>query len=708
MLRDFFSPKSIAVIGASRNKEKLGSLVYKNIQKYGFKGKVYGVNVKGGSIGGDKLYETLSGIEGTVDLAVVVVPAKAVSAVIRDCGEKGIRSVIIISAGFSETGVNGKKLETAIMETASEYDMRILGPNCLGIIDSWSKMNASFAESMPDPMSISLLSQSGAICTAILDWAGYNEIGFSRFVSMGNKLDIDENDILDFLYHDDKTKVVLGYLESIHDGKRFMENARKLVAKKPLIIVKSGKTRDGARTVSSHTGSVTGSSVAVSAAFDECGVVQADSLEDLFDFARIFSFSPEMKGDRVTIISNAGGPAVMTADALDKTALKLAKFSPKVKRVLVENLPAEAATDNPIDILGDALSDRYRLAIGETIKDENVDALIVILTPQVMTEVEKTAKIIVDAKKHGKPVAACFMGGTRVEPVVDFLEENKVAVYNFPERAVKSLDVLYKYHEFRKKLNEKSENVGQGNYKKAKAERIIREASQRKSRNVSQGEYGVFDVFDAYGIETVRRAYSENWGQLKEGAIKVGYPVVLKTAVSGVVHRTEVGGVVVGIEDRKALAQAYNSIKGKIGKVFPHENSQAMTVYKMEEEGVEIFIGAKRDSSFGPVVVFGIGGIYVEAFQDLSYRIAPVSRTEALKMIDDIKAAKILHGFRGRQKCDIDKIIRSIMGISQLMIDFPEIKEIDINPLKVTDKKCVAVDGKIILDLQLERVKELV
>jgi acetyltransferase len=406
-----------------------------------------------------------------------------------------------------------------------------------------------------------------------------------------------------------------------------------------------------------------------------------------------------MKGRKVAVISNAGGPAVMTADAIDKTSLKLAKFSPKVEKVLEESLPFEAATSNPVDVLGDALSDRYSLAIGETLKDANVDAVLVLLTPQVMTEVEKTARIIIDAKKHGKPVIACFMGGTRIEKAVGLLEENKVAVYDFPERAVKALDVLYKYHEFRKKIKGKNERVEHGNYKKYKAAKIINDASQKKSRNVSQGEDGVFDVFDAYGIETVNRAYSANWGQLKEGAIKVGYPAVLKTSVSSVLHRTEVGGVVIGIEDKKALAKAYNDIKKNISKVLPHENSQEMTVYKMETGGVEIFLGAKRDSGFGPVIVFGMGGIYVETLRDLSYRIAPVSRVESLEMIDEIKSSKMLHGFRGTPKCDIDKVSKAIMGLSQLMLDSPEIKEIDINPLKVTDKKCVAVDGKIILDL---------
>lgn len=660
---------------------------------------MYGVNVKGGLIGNEKLHESLSDIKDTVDLAVVIVPAKVVLSVIRDCGEKGIKSVIIISAGFSETGAEGRKMETAILDNAKEYGIRILGPNCLGIIDSWSKMNASFAESMPDPMDISLFSQSGAVCTAILDWADYKEIGFSRFISMGNKLDIDENDLLDFLYHDDKTKVVLGYLESIHDGRRFMESARKLVAKKPLIVVKSGNTRAGTKAVSSHTGSITGSNVAVSAAFDECGVIHAESLEDLFDLARIFSFSPVMKGGRVAVISNAGGPAVMTADAMDRTSLKLAKFAPQTKKMLEENLPSEASTDNPVDVLGDAFSDRYRLVVSETLKDENVDAAIVILTPQVMTEVEETANIIIDAKKHGKPVAACFMGGLRIERAVDLLEENKVAVYDFPERAVKSLDALHRYHKFLKKLNVKKIKVEQGKYIKTIAAKIIDGTSQKKSRNVSQGEGGVFDVFDTYGIKTVKRAHSSNWGQLKEGIAKVGYPAVLKTSVEGVLHRTEIGGVVAGIEDEKSLAQAYDSIRKNIGKALPHEDSQKMTVYKMETEGVEIFLGGKRDSSFGPVIVFGLGGIYVEVLKDLSYRIAPVSRSEALEMIDEIKSAKILHGFRGMPKCDIDKISRSIMGLSQLMLDSPEIKEIDINPLKVTDKKCVAVDGKIILDL---------
>ena len=722
ILNNFFSPKSIAVIGASRNKKKLGFLVYENIKKYGFSGKLYGVNIKGGKVGNKKLYKNINDIEEEVDLAVVAVPASVVPEVIKDCGRKGISSAIIISAGFSEVGANGKKLEEQILKISHQYGIRILGPNCLGVIDSWSKMNASFAESMPDKMNISFFSQSGAICTAILDWANANCIGFSRFISLGNKVDVDENDILSFLLQDAKTDIVLGYLESIDDGVRFMSIAKEVSKQKPFIMVKSGRTVQGAKSISSHTGSIAGSDLVTNAAFRDSGIIRAKSIEDLFDLSKIFAFSPEMNGKRVAVISNAGGPAVMLADIISQSKLKLAKLDNKTKKILEEKLPPEATVHNPIDVIGDGRADRYETALEEVLRDENVDSAVVVLTPQVMTEIEKTAKVIARMKKYKKPLAACFMGGEKVEAGREILEENKIPSYDFPERAVKSLEALYEYHSFVHSCHpERSETkpknplekhqrkrsihlspceIGRNNKTaKEKVRQIIISSFAKKQRVIVDGKDSAFDVLDAYNIETVKRIYGIGLDDLSIEAGKIGYPLAVKTSAEGILHKTDVGGIKVGIRSEGGLQKAYYSILKRVKKAGYYEGADRVDIYKMEEGGVEIFLGAKKDKNFGPLIIFGMGGIFVEAMGDFSYKIAPVTHTQAFKMIGEIKSRKVLEGYRGLPEVNKDKIADAITGLSQLMLDLPEIKEIDINPLKATDKKCVAVDAKIILDL---------
>ncbi len=718
------------MVGASRHKEKLGFLVYDNIRKYGFGGKLYGVNIKGGKIGGQKLYQNVQEIPGHVDLAVVVVPAKIVPDIVEDCGKKGIDSVIIISAGFSEVGAKGRKLEEKIRDLSHKYGIRILGPNCLGIIDSWSALNASFAESMPDKMNISLFSQSGAVCTAILDWANSEEIGFSRFISLGNKLDIDENDILRFLTSDTKTKVVLAYLESITDGQRFMDHARNLAMKKPFVMVKSGRTNEGAKSISSHTGSIAGSDVVVNTALHQSGVIRAESLEDLFDMAKIFAFSPEMKGKNVAVISNAGGPAVMLADTISRSSLKLSKLDGKTMKVLEEKLPPEAATHNPVDVIGDARADRYESAITEVLKDEGVDAIIVVLTPQIMTEIEATAKIINKAKKYGKPLAVSFMGGEKVIDGRKILEGYEVPSYDFPERAVKALEALYEYYQFvhfqEEKPKHKIKNskriqnkhhvisakeeirpitAGNRNNNYKKTTDIIKAAFQNKTKIITENS---FDILDQYGIRTVQRAYGLRLDDLKKKSKELGFPVVMKTCAEGVLHKTDIGGVKLDISNESELQKAYFSIRDSVRKVGVYDDSDKVDIYKQEEDGVQIFLGAKKDPSFGPLIIFGLGGIFVEALKDFSYRIAPVTHVEAKKMIGEIRSQKVLNGFRGMQEANRGEIADCIIGLSQLMLDFPEIKEVDINPLMVTDKKCVAVDGKIILDLEYASVLELI
>ncbi|PIZ00511.1 acyl-CoA synthetase [bacterium (Candidatus Howlettbacteria) CG_4_10_14_0_8_um_filter_40_9] len=688
----FFKPKSIAVIGASSDKTKLGHMVLNNIQKYHYKGRIYPISLHDKKILGLSCRKSVLDVAGEIDLAAIVIPAALVPDVIEECGKKGVKGVIIISAGFKETGAIGGELEEKVQNIAKKYGMRVLGPNCLGLIDTSSKLNASFAESMPEKWSIAVFSQSGAMSTAILDWANANGIGFSKMVSLGNKTDITECDLLEAWQKDDSSKVILGYLEGIEDGDRFLSITRKITKEKPLIVIKAGSSDEGTKAISSHTGSLAGYDQAAEAAFVKAGIIRARTIQDLFDYCKAFSFLDVPKGNKVAIITNAGGPGVMTTDLVDgNDFLEMSELSQKTKRLLKKTLPSSANIKNPIDVIGDAKADRFKDALEVAEGDRNVDMVVVILTPQVMTEVEKTAELIAKIKKKTKkPIIASFIGGETVAKGIAFLEKEKVPVYDYPERAIKSLEALVLYSQY---LKSKDEEISELRVGFEKAKKIFKET---KGQLI---EVDVLKVLSAYGIPVSDSILVNDKEAAVKAARKVGFPAVLKIASPDILHKTDIGGVKLAIQNEKEVRQAYGQIMKSVKAHMPKARIKGVTVFHMVREGQEVIIGGKRDDIFGPMVMFGLGGVYVELLKDVVFQLCPITKKKALKMILSIKASSLLTGYRGQWACDIDAIADAIVRLSQLMIDFPEIKEVDINPLRVNKKGqgALALDAKIVL-----------
>ncbi|MBI4496810.1 MAG: CoA-binding protein [Chloroflexi bacterium] len=451
----FFAPRSVAVVGASHNPQKLGYFLMDNLLRERFPGPIYPVNPRGGTILGLKVYPAVQEIPGPVDLAVIAVPAPLVVAALEECGRKGARAAVVISAGFKETGPEGALREQEVAATARRYGIRLVGPNCLGVIDTFHSLNASFAEAMPERWEVAVMSQSGAMATAILDWSRWTDVGFSKFVSLGNMADVTEAELLEYWAEDRETNVVVGYLEGISNGRHFMEAARRLTRNKPLVIMKVGRTAAGARAASSHTGTLATVDYVVEAAFRQTGVVRAETMEELFDFTRCFAYSPLPRGDRVAVVTNAGGPGVMATDAIDRVGLRLATLLPQTQRLLIGALPEAASVQNPVDVLGDAQADRYDAALGAVVADPGVDCVLVLLTPQAMTEPERTARTIIsNSRTADKPILVVYMGGVAVERGRHMLERARVPVYFYPERAVRAMAVLVQYARYRRETEE--------------------------------------------------------------------------------------------------------------------------------------------------------------------------------------------------------------------------------------------------------------
>lgn len=695
MLEMFFAPRSVAVVGAAREPGKLGYGVLSNLLQYGYEGQVYPINPKATEILGLQAYPSVLDVPGPIDLAVVVVPNRFVLDVMQQCGRKGVKGAVIISAGFKEAGLEGVKLERQLVATAKEYGIRIVGPNCLGIIDTVQPMNLSFAAGMPPRGGIAFMSQSGALCTAILDWALANNIGFSYFVSLGNKADVDEVDLMEAWEGNPQSKVIIAYAEGLRDGRRFMEVARRVTKSTPVIAVKSGNTEAGSRAVSSHTGSLAGSNRAYDAAFRQTGVLRANSIQDLFDYAIGFAYQPVLRGNRIAVVTNAGGPAVMATDALESSGLKLAQLAKETIEHLQAHLPAAANTYNPIDVLGDALADRYALAIEAALQDPNVDGLIVILTPQVMTRIEETARQIGRlAKLYDKPVVGCFMGEAKVSPGVRILTEESVPNYPFPERAAGALRAMYDYRRWLERPALEIEEFG-----------VNREAVRRTFARVREegrltlGDAEARTIAEAYGLRVPRSKVAANADEAVQYAEEIGYPVVMKIASPDILHKSDIGGIKVGVMGAANVRDAFDLLIYRATRYMPDAQIWGVQVQEMVTGAKEIIIGMSRDPQFGPMIMFGLGGIYVEVLKDVTFRIAPLSELEAREMIGEIRSYHLLQGVRGERSSDIDAIVDCILRTSQLVTDFPEIVELDINPLLVREAGAgsVAVDVRLVL-----------
>jgi acetyltransferase len=692
-----FNPQSVAIIGASSTPGKVGHVLANNLLKSGYNKPVYLVNIRGGEILGQKAYISISDIPNEVELAVISIPSNFVYDTVIACGKKGVKALIIISAGFKETGHEGAELEKKIVYAAKKYDMRIQGPNCLGAINTHTPYDLSFASTLPKKGSIGFITQSGALGTAILDWIIAEEIGFGSIVSLGNKADLDEVDFIEAMAENPDIKVILLYLESIERGRKFLEVASKVVKKKPIMVVKGGTSSSGAKAAGSHTGALVGSFLAYQKAFDKAGVILSESMEDLFNYAVAFTEQSLPKDEGIAIVTNAGGPGILSTDLIEKLEMKMAPLRDETREFLEENLPSAAATGNPIDILGDALPDRYTIALEASLKDSNVHSVVVLLTPQAMTDSLTTAKNIVETtrKYPKKPVISVFMGGDWVADASEYLKDNGVPCYNFPEKGIKTLDALYQYSRYLKlpKIEppifedidiEKVKNIFDSVKKDGRKVLFPHEAAQ---------------VAKAYGIPAPGSGLATTADEAVEFAEEMGYPVVMKVVSPDIMHKTDIGGVELNLTNSNMVRIAFDEIMRKSRKAQPLSKIYGITVDKMVPRGREMIIGMSRDPQFGPMVMFGLGGIYVNFLKDVAFRLAPMNTREVQQMMEETRSYSLLKGVRGEKPADIDTIREAILRVGLLVWDFPELKTLDINPIFVYDqgRGVSALDVKITL-----------
>lgn len=695
MLESLFAPQSVAVIGASANPEKLGHSVLSNVVSNGYAGQVYPINPKESEILGRPCYGRVSDVPGPVELAVVVVPSKAVPGVMEDCGTKGVSAAIIITAGFRETGTEGRQLERQVMEIAERHSIHVVGPNVLGVIATSSNLNASFAAGMPAKGNISFMSQSGALCTGILDWAAANQLGFSSFVSLGNKADLNETDFLEAWSEDPDTTVIMAYLEGIVEGPRFMHVSRELTKQKPVIVIKSGTTRAGSRAVSSHTGTLAGLDAAYEAAFMQSGVLRAHSVSELFVYSTAFAYQPLPLGRNVAIITNAGGPGIMATDACETRGLHLAQLAPDTVGLLQEHLPAAANFYNPIDVLGDAHADRYQLALKAALEDPGVDAVIFLLTPQAMTEIDETARSVVElSRESSKPVLANFMGGKDVASGNRILGEGKVPFYGFPEEAADALAKMVEHREWRERTYEPIERFA---VDRERAATVLLTA--QKAGRLALNEVEARQIVAAYGIPLPQSQLALNLEQAVRWAEEIGYPVVMKIISPDILHKSDIGGVQVGLRNERQVRMAYEEIRNRAVRYMPDADIWGVAIQEMVPVGKEIILGVTKDPTFGHLLMFGLGGIYVEVLKDVVFRVAPLNRAEAEEMVREIHSFPLLAGARGEKPSDVDSIVECILRVSQMVTDFPQIVELDINPLFVYEdgQGSMAVDARIVI-----------
>ena len=697
-MTEFFNPRTVAVIGASTNPDKLGHAVVENLVSGGFtqKGTVYPVNPKATEILGLPAYPSVQDIPGSIDLAVIVIPYKFVPDALRTCGEKKIPAVIVISAGFREAGREGLDRELELIEIARQYGIRLIGPNCLGVIDTFTPLNASFAAGTPKKGPMAFMSQSGALGTAVLDISLAGRLGLSKFVSLGNKADVDEIDLLEAWADDVNTKVIMIYSEGMNNGQEFIKTARKVTAKKPVVAIKSGVTQAGSRAVSSHTGSLAGSEQAYHAAFRQAGVLRADSMQSLFDIALALGYQPLLEGDRIAIITNAGGPGILATDALERSGLSLARFENETISTLGQYLPDAASAANPVDVLGDARADRYQLALETVSADPNVDGLMVVLTPQAMTEIEATADAIGKvAQSISKPVITSFMGEAKVKPGIDRLEKFGIPNYPFPERAALAFKAMSDYRGIQSRS---APEYVQFEVDKKRTQLVL--DTVRQAGRLSIGDSEARQILTAYGMKIPTSDLAATPDEAVEIANQIGYPVVLKIASPDILHKTDVGGVKVGLSNAEEVRDAFELMVYRAQRYLPQAHLWGCLVQQMVPAGgLEVLVGMNRDPQFGPLVTFGLGGIYVEILKDVTFRIAPFAVQSAEKMLSEIRARALLDGVRGKPPVDKAAIVDTLLRIGQLVQDFPEIVELDINPLMVYPQGmgAIAIDMRLVL-----------
>jgi len=696
-----FKPASVAVVGASTRAGTVGNDIFRNLLFNEFHGSVYPINPKANNVLGVHCYHDLLQVPGKIDLAVLIVPASAILQVVDQAIEKGVQALVVISAGFKEVGHQGAELELQLRDKVRAAGVPLIGPNCLGVIntDPAVRMNAAFGRKMPGPGNLAFLSQSGALCTSVLDYAEERHMGFSKFISFGNKADVNEIDLLEYLANDPTTDVIAMYLEDISDGRRFIETVRKIFweTHKPMLCLKSGRTPEGAKAVSSHTGSLAGSDSVYDALLVQSGVQRVDTIAELFDSAALYCTQPLPRGARVAIVTNAGGPGIMATDSAVRFGLKLADISDATKEKLKTSLPSTASLRNPIDVIGDARADRYRSAVRTVLEDDQVDMGMVILTPQSMTDIEETAAVVPDAVRGiKKPVVCAFMGAKDVAAGVNILRKAGIPNYPFPEDAVRSLaaaERLVSLHEIPRREMHIFKDL---DVEKAKG--IIDEVLDgHEKRYLTQSECR--PLLECYRLPLLRSAVVQSAEEAGQVADSFGSPVVMKVMSADVVHKFDAGGVLLNIHGREEAAAAFEKITKNVSRAVPNAHIQGMLIEEMASKGVEVILGASRDSRFGPLMMFGLGGTLVEVLKDVSFRLAPMWKISAERMVRQIRSFQVLDGFRGSPPSDVDAIVDTLLRLSEMVCNHPEISELDINPLIVhaQGKGCSVADSRVML-----------
>jgi acetyltransferase len=709
-----FSPKVVAVIGATETQGSVGRTVFQNLGRGGFEGTVYPVNPKRSSVLCVKAYPTIAAVPEKVDLAVITTPAASVPGLIRECAAVGVPGAVIISAGFKETGPRGAALERQVLAEARKGKMRIVGPNCLGVMVPQLGLNATFASTIAKPGSVAFLSQSGALCTAILDWSLRENVGFSAFVSIGSMLDVNWGDLIYYLGDDPKTKSIVIYMESIGDARSFLSAAREVALTKPIIVIKVGRTEAAAKAAASHTGSLTGSDEVLRAAFRRVGVLRVETIAELFHMADVLAKQPKPKGPRLAIVTNAGGPGVLATDMLIGSGGQLAEPSPQTFMALNELLPAAWSHHNPIDILGDAGPERYAKAVQIVADDPGNDGLLVILTPQAMTDPSGTAEQLKSfAQIPGKPLLASWMGGQEVEPGQQILNNAGVPTYKYPDMAARAFYYMWRYSYNLRALYETPALVAdqdeEDNSKRGRAEAIIYNA--RKLDRTILTEHESKQLLAAYGIPTVDTRIARTEKEAVNLADEIGYPVVLKLFSETITHKTDVGGVQLNLRNAAAVRKAWRAIETSVAKFAANQKPPAndrksaaanpflgVTVQPMIRlEGYELIVGSSQDPQFGPVLLFGMGGQLVEIFKDRALALPPLNATLARRMMEQTKIFQALQGVRGRAPVNLAALEELLVRFSQLVVEQPWIAELDINPLLVSAEQIIALDARVVL-----------
>lgn len=692
LLQALFAPKTVAVIGASATPGKVGNAVVANMLAAGFKGRLYPVNPKGGSIEGLTVVRSVQDLPGGIDLAVFAVPRDLVPPAFAALAARGLKAAIVLSAGFREAGRDGYQLERELAALAREHGIALLGPNCLGMINTAHGVNASFAASQPVAGNIAFCSQSGALCQAILDWASGERFGFSKFISLGNKAVLNETELLPYLGNDPASKVIVGYMENVEGGEEFVRVAREVSRKKPVIMLKAGSTNAGAKAASSHTGAIAGSEDACAAAFRQCGIVRAPDLESLFFLAEAFASLPLPRGPNVAVLSNAGGPGILAADACEKTQLHMARLSPETIQRLQAALPPYASVYNPVDIIGDAGAERYRKSLEAVLDDPLVHAVLLLVAPTAMVEIEATATAIAQAAKRSpKPVMTCLLGRAHGSIGRDILRQAGLPCYAFPEGALRSIEAMYAYAQWR----QKPVPVFEPPRRDLDAARRILEAAQAQGRQ-ELSDFQARELLSAYDLNTPTTVLARTSAEAVQAARGMDAPVALKVFSPQLAHRGDVGGVALGLCGDKDVAESFKALIAHVRRLRPEDPVSGCLVQAMAPEGsVEVVVSMRRDEQFGPVLMFGLGGIHSDILKDISHHLTPLSRDEAFGMIRSIGSYMLLKGVGGQPAVNFRALEDVVLALAALAHDFPQVFEAEFNPVLVNHEGALVAEARL-------------